>query len=219
MATVTGQTEKEKSEMLQERLRLRKALRCSLSKACKGNPGSASDIAVARDKAERLFAEDGVIHELMISLGEDGAFESDFEKSEEYRELFLKFSNVHVKDELETTNVDNVKKAVQLPALKLPSFNGDPKHWVNFWAGFESVHLDEQLSDGQKLQYLRQCVSEEARTVVFSFPPSKENYEKVINHLKQRFGRKDLLINIYVRELINIVLTKQSRKLTNYTTT
>ncbi|GFV02549.1 DUF1758 domain-containing protein [Trichonephila clavipes] len=33
-----------------------------------------------------------------------------------------------------------------------------------------------------------------------------ENYPKAIDQLKERFGREDLLVQIYVRELLNLVM-------------
>ncbi|XP_015119546.1 uncharacterized protein LOC107042857 [Diachasma alloeum] len=40
-----------------------------------------------------------------------------------------------------------------------------------------------------------------------SFPPTEENYDKAIEALKTRFGRRELLAEVYVRELLKLVLT------------
>jgi Protein of unknown function (DUF1759). len=45
-----------------------------------------------------------------------------------------------------------------------------------------------------------------ADELVKSFPPTAENYDKVILSLKNRFGRDDLQIEVYVRELLQLVL-------------
>jgi len=47
-----------------------------------------------------------------------------------------------------------------------------------------------------------------AYEVVNSFPPIADNYEKAIESIKSRFGKKDLLIEFYVRELLKLVLNK-----------
>lgn len=39
-----------------------------------------------------------------------------------------------------------------------------------------------------------------------SFPPSNENYEKAITAIKNRFGREEILVEVYVRELLKLVL-------------
>ncbi|CAG7730421.1 unnamed protein product [Allacma fusca] len=45
-----------------------------------------------------------------------------------------------------------------------------------------------------------------AREVVEIFPPSTENYPKVIYSLKERFGKDEILLEVYVRELLRLVL-------------
>ncbi|GFR18836.1 transposable element Tc1 transposase [Trichonephila clavata] len=47
------------------------------------------------------------------------------------------------------------------------------------------------------------------------YPPYKGNYLKVIDHLKSRFGRKDLLIEVYIRDLLALVNNKSYIKLTD----
>ncbi|GBM94986.1 hypothetical protein AVEN_176909-1, partial [Araneus ventricosus] len=45
-----------------------------------------------------------------------------------------------------------------------------------------------------------------AARVVESFPATAENYPKAIAQLKERFGRDDLLVQIYVRDLLSMVM-------------
>ncbi|GFV68714.1 integrase catalytic domain-containing protein [Trichonephila clavipes] len=42
--------------------------------------------------------------------------------------------------------------------------------------------------------------------LVLSFPASAANYPKAIDQLKERFGREDLLVQIYVRDLLTLVM-------------
>lgn len=49
-----------------------------------------------------------------------------------------------------------------------------------------------------------------ASELVESFPPIKENYEKVISGLRNRFGREEFLIEFYVKELLELVLSNAS---------
>ncbi|GFX32599.1 uncharacterized protein TNCV_3704731 [Trichonephila clavipes] len=44
-----------------------------------------------------------------------------------------------------------------------------------------------------------------AREVIESFPPTSENYEIAFEALKNRFGKEELLIEFYVRELLALV--------------
>ncbi|GFQ96593.1 transposable element Tc1 transposase [Trichonephila clavata] len=68
-----------------------------------------------------------------------------------------------------------------------------------------------------KFQYLSSSLKPKtkARDIVESYPPSKDNYPKVIEHLMSRFGRKDLLIEVYIRDLLALVNTKSYIKLTD----
>lgn len=45
-----------------------------------------------------------------------------------------------------------------------------------------------------------------AERLVQSFPATAANYPKVIEQLKERFGRDDLLVQIYVRDMLNLVM-------------
>ena len=152
-------------------------------------------------------------------------YKEDFALSEAFRSKYIEFVSdkeevvfVEASDAASRASSSGGARSVTLPKLSLPNFSGDPRQWINFWAGFEVIHRDDMLTQGQKLQYLRQCVSDSAKNAVFSFPPSPENYEKAVDHLKQGFGRQELLINIYAREMIDIVLTvltKSERGLEN----
>ncbi|XP_011858215.1 PREDICTED: uncharacterized protein LOC105555781 [Vollenhovia emeryi] len=54
-------------------------------------------------------------------------------------------------------------------------------------------------------------VDSRASEIVRSFPPTGENYEKAITSLKNRFGRDDIIVEFYVRELLGLVLQNAAR--------
>lgn len=49
-----------------------------------------------------------------------------------------------------------------------------------------------------------------ARRVVESFPPTSENYQKAIDHLKSRFGKEKILVEVYVRDLLKLVISNSN---------
>ncbi|GBN27175.1 hypothetical protein AVEN_46566-1 [Araneus ventricosus] len=59
-----------------------------------------------------------------------------------------------------------------------------------------------------KMKYLLQAVvpKRKAARVVESFPATAENYPMAIVQLKERFGRDDLLVQLYVRDLLSMVI-------------
>ena len=99
----------------------------------------------------------------------------------------------------------------KLPKIELKKFNGDPKEWLKFWGIFNKVHEDANFR-GRKIPggFLLQAAVENSRAseLVNSYPPTAANYTKVIESLKSRFGRDDLLVEVYVRELLKLVLNK-----------
>ncbi|XP_050500156.1 uncharacterized protein LOC126880374 [Diabrotica virgifera virgifera] len=72
----------------------------------------------------------------------------------------------------------------------------------------------EYLPNEDKFQYLIQSTEDgtPARSLVESFPPSAENYKIAIDQLKNRFARDEILIEVYVRELLNLILNQQTSK-------
>ncbi|UYV65534.1 hypothetical protein LAZ67_3004614 [Cordylochernes scorpioides] len=92
---------------------------------------------------------------------------------------------------------------------------------VQFWSAFQSVHDDDSISACVKFQYLQNCmikgsVSEE---IVSSFPNSAANYPLAISTLKERFGREDMLVEVYVRDSIAIILENvYGRNTTSFST-
>ncbi|GFQ79558.1 transposable element Tc1 transposase [Trichonephila clavata] len=79
------------------------------------------------------------------------------------------------------------------------------------------VHEDKNLREEDKFQYLPTSLKPKtkARDIAESYPPSKGNYLKVIDHFKSRFGRKDLLIEVYIRDLLALVNNESAIKLTD----
>ncbi|XP_023217501.1 uncharacterized protein LOC111619908 [Centruroides sculpturatus] len=73
--------------------------------------------------------------------------------------------------------------------------------------GIENYN-DPNISDLDKFQYLIQSTlkGSRAREVIESFPVTAEHYPQAIECLNSRFGREDVLIEVYVRELLSLVL-------------
>ncbi|GFT76198.1 DUF1758 domain-containing protein [Trichonephila clavipes] len=69
--------------------------------------------------------------------------------------------------------------------------------------------LKMQISD--KFSRLEKCqrgcrLKFKGAGVVESFPATADNYPKTIAQLQERFGREDLLVQIYVRDLLSMVM-------------
>ncbi|XP_025829672.1 uncharacterized protein LOC112904264, partial [Agrilus planipennis] len=100
------------------------------------------------------------------------------------------------------------KRKFKLPTIELKKFGGDIKDWLPFWAQFRKVHEDSEIDASDKISYLIQVTipGSRARQLVESFPAIQENYGKIVEALVSRFGRDDLQIEVYVRELLKLIL-------------
>ncbi|UYV74854.1 hypothetical protein LAZ67_12001338 [Cordylochernes scorpioides] len=111
-------------------------------------------------------------------------------------------------DKMSQSSTSDVKRQIKLPKFELKKYTGELEEWLSWWSHFEKIHLDESLSDVDKFEYLIQSmvVGSKAHRLVTSFPLTQKNYNKVIGDLKDRFGDRDMLTELYVRKLLKLVI-------------
>ncbi|XP_076247890.1 uncharacterized protein LOC143187553 [Calliopsis andreniformis] len=142
----------------------------------------------------------------------------EYDNADEYRRKFLQAKHA-VSDYMSTRGNEaaqrnipvvqsEVRKTYKLPKIEMIKFGGDLRDWLQFWSLFKKIHEDSDIAKEDKFQYLVQAMVPDSRAaeLVKSYPPTGENYDKVIAGLKNRFGREDLQIEVYVRELLQLVL-------------
>ncbi|UYV74951.1 hypothetical protein LAZ67_12001885 [Cordylochernes scorpioides] len=85
--------------------------------------------------------------------------------------------------------------------------------WLGWWAQFSTIHEESGLSDVDELQYLVKAIKEDTRAsrLVKSFTLTADNYPKFIAALKDRFGDRVILTEIYVRQLLGLVINNARR--------
>ncbi|UYV83393.1 hypothetical protein LAZ67_23000861 [Cordylochernes scorpioides] len=111
-------------------------------------------------------------------------------------------------DKMSQSSTSDVKRQIKLPKFELKKYTGELEEWLSWWSHFEKIHLDKSLSDVDKFGYLIQSmvVGSKAHRLVTSFPLAQKNYNKVIEDLKDRFGNRDMLTELYVRKLLKLVI-------------
>ncbi|GFW35154.1 transposable element Tc1 transposase [Trichonephila clavipes] len=79
--------------------------------------------------------------------------------------------------------------------------------WIALWGPSCLVREDKKLREEDMFQCLPSSLKPitKERDIAESYPPSKSKYLKVSDYLKSRFGRKDFLIEVYIRDLLAIV--------------
>ncbi|GFT65473.1 putative RNA-directed DNA polymerase from transposon X-element [Trichonephila clavipes] len=203
----------------------RKSLRAAFSMCCNGISNRIETETLSKnevnalykqlqDKFSRLETIQEEISDLLLTSHDlKDTYQEDFSKAEEYRDKFCQiFSILEASQEqkilVSEENNSVQKRKFKLPKLELRKFSGEPKDYLAFWSQFEKIHMDATIAEEDKFQYLLQCLvpDSKAARLVSSFPPTKNNYLKAITQLKERFGRDELLVQIYVRDLLSIVM-------------
>ncbi|GFY19923.1 uncharacterized protein TNCV_2146161 [Trichonephila clavipes] len=161
-------------------------------------------------------------------------FKIEFNIIEEYREKALRIElkskrvleNIKSKqnnnegsnsgNNYHSADCENPYKAItpRLPEVELYKFGGELKDWLTFWNQFKNIHENKKLTNCDKFHYLVQSTKNksEARELIESFPITNENYPLAIESLVERYGRNELLIDFYVRELLKLVLNNATKK-------
>ncbi|XP_066252670.1 uncharacterized protein [Euwallacea similis] len=96
-----------------------------------------------------------------------------------------------------------LKELGKLPDLGLPSFFGNYETWFSFKSIFESlVHDRIDLSETEKLLYLKLCCKGDALKIIDSFEITPGNYTVALNLLKKRYENKKAVVNYHVRNIL-----------------
>lgn len=100
-------------------------------------------------------------------------------------------------------NVANASQSiVHLPKIELPKFNGNYEVWPTYKDLFISlVHENNNLSDVQKLHYLKTTVSGEAEALLTHIKVTSSNYETAWNVLNKRYGNRRIILNCIMKRL------------------
>lgn len=99
----------------------------------------------------------------------------------------------------------NRQVGIRLPELSLPKFDGNYQGWLSFRDKYEStIHRHEGLSDVQKLQYLRSCLSGDAEKVISSLSTTTANYHEAWEQLQQTFNHKRTIARGHYRAIDKI---------------
>ncbi|XP_040076847.1 uncharacterized protein LOC120848874 [Ixodes scapularis] len=80
------------------------------------------------------------------------------------------------------------RSGVKLPGLQLQPFKGDLSEWQPFCQQFKRVvHDNDDLSNGEKFQYLKTLVNGPARASIAGLPVADAHYNDAIESLTRQF--------------------------------
>lgn len=116
--------------------------------------------------------------------------------------------NIQTGTPLVTSNnapLPSVSRVQRLPKLSLPGFSGDLLQWQNFWDSYEtSVHLNPDLTDVEKFNYLRSLLVGDAAKTISGFSLTNANYVRAIELLTERFGKKHRIVQSHMHALLQL---------------
>lgn len=100
--------------------------------------------------------------------------------------------------------VSNCAPNVRLPAINIPSFNGERKKWMTFKDLYVStIHNRKDITDSLKMQYLFSYLEGDARQLVNKFTISSANYANAWDTLTGHYDKKRYTVFALVREFMD----------------
>ena len=102
---------------------------------------------------------------------------------------------------LSRTQSDVVDTSIRLPKMHLPNFDGNLLKWPEFWDVFESSVDKQNISDVAKFSYLKGALRGTAFMAISGISLTNENYSVAVAILKEKFGKKDSIIEMLYTKL------------------
>ena len=90
---------------------------------------------------------------------------------------------------------------MKLPKLDLPTFNGNLLGWQEFWDIFDSTIHQQSILNVVKFSYLKSSLRGAAASAVNEISVTDGNYSIVIALLKEKFGRKEAIVEALYSQL------------------
>lgn len=110
----------------------------------------------------------------------------------------------------EIESVVNQRK-IKLPTVKLPEFSGCFAEWLSFRDTFKTIiHENGNLTEIEKLYYLRSTLKDEALRAIESLTVASNNYKAAWELLQRRFENKRLIVQAHVRNILNVANVTKS---------
>uniref|UniRef100_A0A8R1TN37 Gag protein n=1 Tax=Onchocerca volvulus TaxID=6282 RepID=A0A8R1TN37_ONCVO len=154
-----------------------------------------------RDEEEKIFesvleGEQGLFR--ILHEGQEAIITLTRHKNESEQKLEKLLKGVK-KEQKEITFPPN--QTVQRPQLPLPTFNGDPRQWRQFWSSFDAAVHSQAIPDIQKLNYLYSSLRGKALQAVSGYEIAPENYSIIRRLLKNKYGDPSIISSRLYKEL------------------
>ena len=177
-----------------------------VAKAIDELSGSTDDICLLQMREEQLIDFKRELEDTRKTLLTSDMEEEDLlQLLSTIEELIFEYSLkvkklLHSRKESPSLNGQGVK----LPKLDVPTFDGSILNWTTFWEQFcISVHERLNLSDAEKLVYLRHSLKDgAAKRTIEGLSRSKDCYAEAIKCLRDRYDRPRFIHQAHVRVIL-----------------
>ena len=101
------------------------------------------------------------------------------------------------------------RQGFKLPKMNIPVFSGEYLQWNFFWDLFNaSVHSNENLTDAQRLQYLKASLKGDAAKIISHLTITDANYAGARNALQKRYANLRLIVRSHIRAMLEVPVMK-----------
>ena len=90
---------------------------------------------------------------------------------------------------------NEVTSQIKLPKINLPVFDSNILCWQEFRDVFNSSVHEQELSNVTKFSYLKGSLGGAAAAVIVDISITNDNYDIVIELLKEKFGKREVIID------------------------
>ncbi|GFR27973.1 DUF1758 domain-containing protein [Trichonephila clavata] len=112
----------------------------------------------------------------------------------------LNTCNFSVSSDCLNDNYRPKKASIKLPEIPLPIFNSKFEEWNIFNGQFETlIHKNPELSESDKLFYLRGSIRGDAKTI----ETSDDNYISLLKALEQRYENRRIIVGSHIKNILN----------------
>jgi hypothetical protein len=116
--------------------------------------------------------------------------------------VLKKLSNLNMlEDRAQREQHQNAAQHVKLPKVPIKRFNGNHTEWDDFWDWYDVSINKSNLPKVQKLTYLIGCLDGKAAKTIAGYAITEENYEIIVDVLKNSYGKRDIIIQAHYSEL------------------
>ncbi|MCP3666689.1 MAG: DUF1759 domain-containing protein [Gammaproteobacteria bacterium] len=95
---------------------------------------------------------------------------------------------------------------IKLPKIQLKPFSGNLLEFREFWEMYDAtVHSKRGISAVEKFNLLKTFLKGDAEALIKGFSVTSVNYQKAVDMLQERYGRKEIVLSSHMAELQSLV--------------